>query len=383
MAGAGDLRDAYWPNFDDTATVREGRTLVVQYADIASGGGLTTPTGGCTFASVNTWAAPQVACRPAVTGTDECVVSWRDNSVAGQSFSFIDTPTNLGTACSVSATYQSSWRADGPVDIAWGAGERAVGIGIRPPDVSTRPGELTIFRVLPTGLESQLFVAQELGLSVGNATVSSHMEPRIAYHETSNRYVVAYVDFNTNVRLLSLNAEGRPLSTTSTIIGSLDTSYDSLLPPQIVCDTHAALTYSFCYLYVQPTSPKEYIKGGGFIRDIVSFSGDGSLSIQNLPNEASAQVDLLIDGGTFGAGRVSGQPTTDGFWMNTKPSPITTSSEVRFVFDDVGFFNSSQSSYTNSYLSLSAFNSLGRRANVSAFDWNERIARFVIVTAKD
>jgi len=61
------------------------------------------------------------------------------------SISFINT-THPALPCSVSVTLAMSWRSDGPVSLSWGANGQVIGIGARPPDVATRPGELIVFR---------------------------------------------------------------------------------------------------------------------------------------------------------------------------------------------------------------------------------------------
>jgi hypothetical protein len=166
-------------------------------------------------------------------------------------------------------------------------------------------------------------------------------------------------------------------------IDSFDTGINSQLPPKIVCDTHSPLALQYCFLYIQPTSAASYIEGGGFIRAVVNIASNGELSLDSALIEGTASVAFLVDGGSYGEGAGAGQPPTSGFWLNTKRFSNTDDTEVRFLFDDAGVFNSGISSYANTYAAFTDVSNARMHPNVSSFDWNERIGRFTVVTAVD
>lgn len=383
MAGSG-AREAFWPNSQDTQTVRQPAQLEIRFANISTDGILSSPYAGCTLPSV-TWAPPQVSCRPNTNSTRPCVVSWRESSSAGPTFTFLDLPTS--GACSGEISLTSTWRSDGPVDVAYGT-SRIVGAGSRPPGVTTRPNEIVLYSMVNNQYTETIFPRAEWALQntfTNSQSISSHTEVSISYHEPVDRFVVAYVDLNSSVRLLSLRgSDGRPVDSAGAPLLPVDTTFDSILPPRIVCDAHAPGASNVCFLYLVPTSGGvANIFNGAFIRASVSFDATGALTVgNNFAVESSAQVALLLGGGTFGENSASSQ-MPGGYFLNADAfSSNSNFAEVRLMVDDIGRFSSSVDVFTSTYFTLTNQAGLFFETNLSSFDWNENLRRFVIATAK-
>lgn len=221
-----------------------------------------------------------------------------------------------------------------------------------------------------------------LGLPVGSSIGRSTVEPRISFHETTGRFLVAYVDLTSNLRLAAFKSSGLLVDGVT-----VDTGIDTVFPAEVVCDTHAATAISTCFVYVAPTSGSASIKDGQFLRLTIGFSGTG-LPIVTETALSSATAALIVDGGTLGAGVEAGQPAlSQSFWLNTRPfHEVDSSNEVRFIWDDIGLYDSAVSGFKNSYTSLATFvpdRYRKLRPNVSSMDWNESIRRFVVVSATE
>ncbi len=425
----GGSRDAWWPTSVDTETIRRGRELAIRYADVDANGVLGLASGGCIF-NVDTWTVPYVSCRPNTTAGDDCVVSWRDSTNGGQSFSFIDT---AATTCAVTATYESSFRSDVAADVSWGSGQRVIAVGNRPAKLS-RQGQLVWWVATPSGIESTNFAGDShfSGL-LDNDSVSTYTEPAISFHETNKRQMVAYVDMQGHVRVLSLDEIGRAepsrpgllclsgadcgdpamgcdsgvcrgkVCAQSTdcsspsqprdnigcaivgpsagrcIIEPIDTGFKSMLPPEIICDTHATSDFNFCLLLNQPHSTDDSIQSGDFLRSVITFQ-TGGIPIHNTTGilESGPQASFLSDAGSFGNGRTASQPDLDGFWLVSQNFSDVSPLENRFSFDEASTF----ATPTDTFFSMQSYQPEFYRVSTTTMDWNETVHKFVIASAR-
>jgi hypothetical protein len=375
------IGDAHYPNRHDTDAVRRGRTLSISQADITSPARtLSTPVVSCTFEGL-TYVAPKVACRPNRSPGNECVVSWRQSPNANASFSFIDTPSS--SACQVLNTMVAPRWANTPVDVAWGAGSLVIGVGARPAD-GTRPNELELFRVNETGtINDAPLVADALNLDPATRSIVSFTEPKISYNEPRNRYVIAYTDQNSNVKLISVDQNGELKDSSGVILNPVDSGYDSYLSPEIACDTHSSDTFPTCILYIAPSSNAPAIKLGGVIRLVVVVSPTGALTVSTNPlvtKESQERFPIMVDAGTYGEFRQSTQPNEAAFWMNSATLPVQSDADMLFSYDPTEFY---QTSTTATFVNNVAFGTSGFRPNASGMDWNEWTFRFLIATARD
>jgi hypothetical protein len=292
----------------------------------------------------------------------------------------------------VDNTYLSNRWAQSPVDVAWGAGSLVIGVGSRPSDLPSNPNELVIFRVSEDGTTNNSYAPFTAYFpSQPRRDYISYTEPKISYNESRNRYIVAYTDQNTNVRLMSLDQSGYPIDSNGVELAPLNTGIDSFLSPEIVCDTHATNSWNNCYLYIQPSgSSYTSIKEGAAVRIGVLVAADGTLSVPDgvgITRETGAQPALMIDAGTYGRNRTATQPNESAYWMNAAPFPTSSGEDMRFMYDDIGWFKNStfagvQNTYVNTYVNNVSYIASAYAPNVSSMDWNERISRFVIVTAR-
>jgi hypothetical protein len=217
-------------------------------------------------------------------------------------------------------------------------------------------------------------IANAIGPGALMHEYATHTEPRISFHEPTGHYVVAYPDLTSEVRILVLNENGIPVSATTSM------KMQSTLPVEIACQTHRSSPSTSCFVYAHVNSGNYNAAHGAFIRKSFTLSNAGVATV-NHDNvvESAPHVALLIDAGTFGQGIIDPAQMPDGYFVSTTPFRITTPSEIRFLVDNVGAFTSLVGPYAQSYMTFAGWNPAGLRPNVSSFDWNEQLLRFVIV----
>lgn len=369
----------WWPNSDDTRFMRTSREITIKYANIATDYSIGALSYGCEFGH-DTYVPPRIACRPNAAGTYECIVSYRQGVSDGPTFAFLDTPSATG-ACTAPLWRTSQYRSDGPVDVSWGTNSNIVGIGARPPNVSY-PRSLITYSFSDVDDISAHTLAYEFSGIADELTAMG--EPRISYHETAQRHVVAYSDaINATVRVLSLNSSGLPLDTAGVGIAPLSLGTTSVFPVEIACDTHYSLSLNFCRVFIQADDDDTSLHNGGFRVMNVQVNANGTLThLTSTTTTSPLTGALVIDAVTYGNGLDPTHPQGPAYFLSQDSLRSDSVNEMKLSADNTGGLFNPATKVSYMTISNTAIGSVGMRTNLSSWDWNEGIHRFVVAYAR-
>lgn len=374
MNGTGN-RVSYYPTSDDLRNMAWGRQTDVFFANIDSGGTVGAPGFACSLSGLS-YAPVRVACAPDSATEKNCVVSQK--SVLDELPTFTYLTVQSTPSCAASTQRTGSLFADGAVDVAFGLSGRVIGVGKR----ATKREESTsliIYRVhLDEATVSVLLAPSDDDTEF--VDLRTHTEPRVAFNENRNRFLVAYPTAEAKVHVLSLNSLGQPLTSSGAPVPPLSLGLESVYPVEIACDNHNVGVSNLCHAYVISLDHSNAAQDGRAERVTLDVAADGSVSALSSSFVGTA-LSQLADATSYGNGRIAGQYNAGAWVLVGENFADISSNEYRFMLDDDGQHDPSSIAVASLSVPVSGI-PLGRRSAFGSADWSERAARFVVVSPR-
>jgi hypothetical protein len=365
----GAARVSYWPNIFDAESLRArwGGLNIVQVStwSISANGTLIQNTSWEWISGITTKVPPRISCRPGAgaNGNASCILT--TNSGPGQSprFHSLDvTPTSV----SINTTRSSGIWAEGPVDVAFGESDRFLAVAKRAANMS-QPAQLILYSGNVAG--SGGIAAAITGSGTLPAALNTHTEPRISYSETRDEFLATHPDTAGFIRLSTWDLNGNFLAQFNPAPSGFPEM--SLWPVEVACDNHLTTASTTCQLYYMAHSELASSKDS-FVRTGQVWLTNTTGSMLWLGADFTHHLAPLVSDATT-YGRNGSAFVGNAYFLATdRFVTSSTSHEAAVVLDTTGWIDPAD-------ISTGTFDCPFGWTNVTSWDWNESINRFVVV----
>jgi len=261
-----------------------------------------------------------------------------------------------------------------------------LGLGIRPTYNSTTAHRITVF-IGNLGSAPTTWIMAP--------THRSHTEPRVTFHERGPGWFVGvWPEDEGVVRVTVFDMAGDRideafLADDRNIGPDGDNIVRTVFPVEIACDNHLVGVSDNCRVYVDllaSTATPNYSMGEKATYSITINPSTGLLSTSNgtaggSPRKLTGtretttgwQRGFLVDVATKGNGWLSGDHEGSAFLITQDNFKDLSNNEVVIGLDNDGRFNPPS-------LNITSENSIDDQPNVTSWDWNESIGRFVAIS---